>query len=91
MIYRRIDYFKRAFQALPSPVQVKVRKTFKLFAQDPKHPSLGVKKIKGHREICEGRIGRQYRFTFHHEKDAEGQAICVLRNVDNHDECPKNP
>ena len=91
MIYRRTDHFKRAYQALPRPIQVKVRKAFQLFTQDPKHPSLGVKKIKGHRDIWEGRIDRQYRFTFHYEKDAEGQAICVFRNVDNHDECLKNP
>lgn len=38
------------------------------------------------------RIDQQYRFTFHYEKDeATGEIICVFRNVDNHDECLKNP
>jgi len=91
MIYRRTERFKKAFRALPLPIQDKVIKAFKLFAQDPKHPSLGVKKIKGSRDIWEGRIDRQYRFTFHYEKSPKGKAIYVFRNVDNHDECLKNP
>ena len=90
MIYRRTEHFKQSFHSLLRPIQVKVRKTFKLSAQDPKHPSLGVKKIKGHREIWEGRIDRHYWFTFHYEKDRGGRAICVFRNVDNHDACLKN-
>jgi mRNA interferase RelE/StbE len=91
MIYRRTERFKRAFRDLPRSIQVKVIKAFELFARDPKHPSLGIKKIKGHQDIWEGRIDRQYRFTFHYERNAEGRAVCVFRNVDNHEECLKNP
>jgi hypothetical protein len=29
--------------------------------------------------------------TFHYEKGGEGVILCVLRNVDNQDECLKNP
>jgi len=50
-----------------------------------------VKKIKGHREIWDDHSDCQYRFTFHYEKDTEGHAICVFRNVDNLYECLKTP
>ena len=92
MIYRRTMRFKNAYQALPKPVQSKVAKAFLMFQEDPTHPSLGIKKIRGYGEIWEGRVDLQYRFTFHYEKHPRtGEAICVFRNVDNHDECLKNP
>ena len=92
MIYRRTERFKKAFLGLPNPIQQKVAKAFVLFQEDPSYPSLGVKKMQGHANIWEGRIDRQYRFTFHFEKgEASGDTICVFRNVDNHDECLKNP
>lgn len=92
MIYRRTDRFKRAYQVLPHLIRMKVSKAFTLFQADPSHPSLGVKKMQGHEGIWEGRIDRQYRFTFHFEEDkSSGETICVFRNIDDHDECLKNP
>ena len=92
MIYRRSQRFKKAFRNLPGNIQRKTIKAFRLFAKDLKHPSLGIKKIKGAEGIWEGRIDRSYRFTFHFEVDEDsGKTICVFRNVDNHDECLRNP
>jgi mRNA-degrading endonuclease RelE of RelBE toxin-antitoxin system len=92
MIYRRTERFKKAYRTLPEPIRQKVAKAFLLFQENPSHPSLGIKKVQGHAGIWEGRIDQQYRFTFHFEKDrATGDTICVFRNVDNHDECLKNP
>jgi mRNA-degrading endonuclease RelE of RelBE toxin-antitoxin system len=92
MIYRRSARFHKAFKALPHNTQRKVIQAFALFRDNPEHPSLVIKKIKGIEGIWEGRIDRQYRFTFHYEKDhVSGETICVFRNVDNHDECLKNP
>ena len=92
MIYRRTDRFKKAYQRLPEQIRQKVGKAFGLFQSDPAHPSLGVKRIQGHTGIWEGRIDRQYRFTFHYETHPDsGEAICVFRNIDNHDECLNNP
>jgi mRNA-degrading endonuclease RelE of RelBE toxin-antitoxin system len=92
MIYRRTARFKKAYQALPKPVRRKVIKAFTQFQEDPTYPSLGIKKIKGYEDIWEGRIDQQYRFTFHYETHPEtDESICVFRNVDNHDECLKNP
>ena len=92
MIYRRSQRFKKAYKSLPKRIKEKTVKAFILFRDNPAHPSLGVKKIQGYADIWEGRIDNQYRFTFHYEKDQESDAvICVFRNVDNHDECLKNP
>lgn len=92
MIFRRSDRFRRAFRVLPASVQKKARKAFALFAENPGHPSLRIKKIKGFEDIWEGRIDRQYRFTFHYETLANSEEIIwVFRNVDDHDECLKNP
>ena len=92
MIYRRTERFKKAFKSLPPDIQGKVIKAFDLFRQDPTHPSLVIKKIRGRAGIWEGRIDQSYRFTFHFENDpATGVTICVFRNVDNHDECLRNP
>ena len=92
MIFRRSERFKRAFKILPASVQKKALKAFVLFAENPKHPSLQVKKVKGFEDIWEGRIDRQYWYTFHYETLVDSSEIdCVFRNVDNHDECLKNP
>jgi mRNA-degrading endonuclease YafQ of YafQ-DinJ toxin-antitoxin module len=51
-----------------------------LFLENPKHPSLHIKKMKGHPEIWEGRITRDYRFTF---KVVENTYF--LRRIGTHD------
>jgi len=91
MIFRRTARFAKAFCALPREIQEKALKVFALFQQDPCHPSLVVKKLKGSRDIWEGRIDQSYRFTFHYEKNEAGRVTCVFRNTDNHDECLKHP
>jgi len=92
VIFRRSQRFKRAFQALPASAQRKALKAFALFAENPRHPSLQIKKIKGTEAVWEGRINRHYRFTFHYETLPDSaEVVCVFRNVDNHDEYLKNP
>ena len=92
MLYRRTERFRKAYKALPGDIQKKILKAFEQFRGDPGHPSLVVKKIQGHEDIWEGRVNQSYRFTFHFVKDEKtGQTVCVFRNVDNHDECLKNP
>ncbi len=91
MIFRRSARFLKAFRALPREAQAKAVKAFLLFEQNPRHPSLVTKKIKGREGIWEGRIDQNYRFTFHYEQDVSGETVCIFRNVDSHDECLKNP
>jgi mRNA-degrading endonuclease RelE of RelBE toxin-antitoxin system len=91
MIFRRTERFRKAFHSLPKHIQSKTLKALALFGNDQRHPSLQVKKIQGRDGVWEARIDQKYRFTFHYEKGGEREVLCVLRNVDNHDECLKNP
>jgi mRNA-degrading endonuclease RelE of RelBE toxin-antitoxin system len=92
MIYRRTERFRKAFANLPPDIQKKVLKAFELFKENPRHPSLMIRKMYGLEEIWEGRIDQQYRFTLHYEMDeATNETICIFRNIDNHDECLRHP
>ena len=91
MIFRRTERFRKAFRSLPANIQSKTLKALALFGQNQRHPSLQIKKMQGRDGIWEARIDQKYRFTFHYEKGRQEEILCVLRNVDNHDECLKNP
>lgn len=91
MIFRRTERFLKAFRSLPADIQKKALKALTLFGQNQRHPSLHVKKIEGRDGIWEVRVDLKYRYTAHYEKGRDGESICVLRNIDNHDECLKNP
>jgi mRNA-degrading endonuclease RelE of RelBE toxin-antitoxin system len=91
VIFRRTERFLEAFRSLPADIQRKMLKALALFGQDQRHPSLEIKKLQGRDGVWEARVDQKYRFTVHYEKDASGETICVLRNVDNHGECLKNP
>ena len=80
------DRFNKAYQQLSTEIQSKVKKAIQLLAENPHHPSLRTHKIQGVSYIYEGRIDQKYRFTFQLEGEDK-----ILRNVDNHDECLKNP
>ena len=71
--------FRQDFLALPETIKRRAVKQLALFLTDPRHPSLQVKKMKGHDRIWEGRITRDYRFTF----QIEGEAY-VLRRIGPH-------
>ena len=80
MILARTRRFKKEFEALPSPIQVRARKQFALFLTNPRHPSLQIKKMRGHQNLWEGRITQNYRFTFR----VEGETFFLLR-IGTHD------
>jgi len=84
---RRSERFKDAFKKLDLQIRKKVERALRLFMQNPRHPSLHTKKIQGRKDIWEVRVDIHYRFTF----DVTDKGIYRLRNVDNHDECLKNP
>jgi len=86
MKYRRTAQFKIAFEKLPSEIKEKAYKTFLLFQQNPHHPSLFVKQIRGLPGVWEGRIDIRYRFTFHYEAD-----FYVFRNIGSHNILERNP
>ena len=80
------DRFHKTYRNLPPAIQKKVQKALRLLDENSRHPSVRAKKIQGTTNIYEGRIDRKYRFSF--EFDGEDK---ILRNVDNHDDCLKNP
>jgi mRNA-degrading endonuclease RelE of RelBE toxin-antitoxin system len=90
MIFIRSERFKRAFRSLPKEVQKKAGRTLRLMAEDLSYPSLVVKKVQGYTGVWEARVDVKYRLTFQVEQK-DGETICTLRNVDNHDEYLKNP
>jgi mRNA-degrading endonuclease RelE of RelBE toxin-antitoxin system len=79
MKYVRTERFKKAAAKLPREIQAKAAKAFILFKDNPRHPSLGVKRVQGMPDVWEGRIDVNYRFTFHYEGD-----VCVFRNIGLH-------
>ncbi len=56
--------FDEDYAALPESLKERADKQFILLMENPHHPSLRLKKIKGHPNIWEGRITKSYRFTF---------------------------
>ena len=79
MRYVRTETFKKAAAKLLREIQEKAAKAFLLFRDNPRHPSLGVKRIQGLPDVWEGRIDVNYRFTFHYDGDT-----CVVRNIGPH-------
>ncbi len=55
------ERFRKAFKALPERVRRQAREAYKLFEQNPYHPSLHFKPIHPTRPIYSVRIGRDYR------------------------------
>ena len=72
--------FDEDYTALPETIKDPADKQFALLMKNPHHPSLRLKKIKGHFDIWEGRITKSYRFTF----QISGE-LYILRRVGTHD------
>jgi hypothetical protein len=74
MRFIRTDGFKRDFRRLPQTIQRRAERALRFFAENPRHPSLHVKKMAGQRDpegrdIWEARVTQAYRFTFAIEGD----------------------
>jgi mRNA-degrading endonuclease RelE of RelBE toxin-antitoxin system len=64
MITQTDKSFDRDYVKLPKNIQALAEKQLALLLENPRHPSLQVKKIKGYKDLWEGRITIHYRFTF---------------------------
>jgi hypothetical protein len=58
---RRNTRFKEAFRLLPADVQRQAREAYRLFRNDPYHPSLHFKIIQRQASVWSVRVSRQYR------------------------------
>lgn len=72
--------FREDFAKLPTDIQRRAQQKLQLFLQNPRHPSLRIKKMEGWINMWEGRITQGYRFTFRIEGD-----LYKLRRIGPHD------
>ena len=72
--------FDEDYSSLPESIKERADKQFIILIENPHHPSLRLKKIKGHPNIWEGRVTKSYRFTF----QISGE-IYLLRRIGTHD------
>ncbi len=86
LIMGRTERFKRAYKKLTREEQERAKKAILLLAENPRHPSLFVKKMQGAGGIWEARYSRGGRITF----AMDGGAV-VLRNIGEHDATLNRP
>ena len=80
------ERFRASYQQLPHAIQRKVDKQLRFLAENLRHPSLQVKRIKATEGLWEARVDLHYRMTF----EVIGETI-YLRVVGNHDEVLRRP
>lgn len=86
MKYVRAKRFHKSYKRLPSHIQEKAKKAFSLFKENPRHPSLFIKKMKGKENVWEGRVDEFYRFIFRYFTDPNtGETMCTFTDIGPHD------
>lgn len=78
--------FKKDYKKLAGDTQKTLRNKLKIMANNPFHPSLRTKKIRGKEDILECSINMSTRMTWQYR---EGEIF--LRAVGEHDYTLKNP
>lgn len=86
MPVRLSERFSAKYEDLPKAVQTKVDKALKLLDANFRHPSLRSHPLKGYEGIYKAYVDQKYGMTYERHND-----FLIMRNVDNHDECLKNP
>lgn len=80
MIIEWSESFKRDFKSLPTQIQGLFEDKLDLLVNSNfKHPSSRVKKMQGTKNIWEGSVTMNYRFTFH-----KNQTSLFLRRIGTH-------
>jgi len=79
--------FTKAYLRLPLEIRNKVKKALALLEDNPRHPSLQTKPIKGARGFFEARIDINYWMTYVRLADD----TLEMSYVDKHDDALKNP
>jgi len=78
--------FISQYDTLPQAIQRKVDKALRLLDADFRHPGLKTHPLQSAPGVFEASVDDKYRMTY----ERRGQTL-VLRNVDNHDDCLRNP
>ena len=79
MKIRRTESFLKDYRALPAEIRNQVDKQLAYLIQNPRHPSLRAKKLKGTHKF-ELRVSKGYRLTFR-----VIESVLELRRVGTHD------
>lgn len=87
------EHFLSQSEGLRSEGYLQLQKQIILLEQNPRHQSLRTHEVKNAigsdgGKTFESYVNKKYRFTWEYGKE-KGEII--LRNVDNHDECLRNP
>ncbi|MHB9094260.1 MAG: hypothetical protein ACYC21_06275 [Eubacteriales bacterium] len=80
------EYFIEKVSALSPEIKKALKKKLSLMMKNPRHPSLGAKKVQGQEGIFEASITRGIRMTWQYSEDG-----ILLRNIDEHDKALKKP
>jgi hypothetical protein len=80
------ERFVRQYEGLPTATRRKVDKALRLLDSDFRHPGLRSHPIGSAPGVFEAYVDSKYRMTFERQGDT-----LIMRNVDNHDECLRNP
>jgi hypothetical protein len=80
------EHFVKQYARLPKLIQQKVDKALMLLDTDFRHPGLRSHPLEGSPGIMEAYVDRKYRLTFERRSDN-----LIMRNVDNHDDCLRQP
>jgi mRNA interferase RelE/StbE len=80
------EQFEQAYEKLTKAEKRSVRKALTLLGDNPKYPSLRVKKMEGKQNIWEARPSKRLRMTFEIVEET-----IFMRNVGEHDKVLKRP
>jgi mRNA interferase RelE/StbE len=80
------DLFLDSVKHLPIDIKKVLKKKLDLLTDNPKHPSLRTKKIKGSEGMFEASINMDIRMTWEFYEDG-----ILLRNIGKHDKTLNNP
>ena len=86
MPLRLTGRFAEQYEKLPAAIRRKADKALRLLDANFRHPGLRSHPMRGAPGVFEAYVDDKYRLTFERHGD-----LLILRNVDNHDECRKNP
>ena len=80
------ERFVKQYAHLPKVIQLKVDKALAILDADFRYPGLRSHPVESAPGVIEAYVDRKYRMTFERHGDT-----LVLRNVDNHDDCLRQP
>ena len=80
------ERFVKQYAHLPKVIQLKVDKALAILDADFRYPGLRIHPVENAPGVIEAYIDRKYRMTFERHGDT-----FVMRNVDNHDDCLRQP